>query len=134
MGAGVAVLKAGEVLLIRRGDNGLWDIPGGGRRWWETPARAARRELAEETGLSVGALHPLGVFQHRHTYLDGNTVDWETHVFTSEYAGGEARAGDDAHETRWWPQDALPQAVSDATARYFAALRQPPPLRQHAGA
>ncbi|MFC6665772.1 NUDIX domain-containing protein [Deinococcus radiopugnans] len=87
----MAVLKAGEVLLIRRGDNGLWDIPGGGRRWWETPARAARRELAEETGLSVGALHPLGVFQHRHTYLDGNTVDWETHVFTSEYAG--ARRG-----------------------------------------
>ncbi|MDV6373609.1 NUDIX domain-containing protein [Deinococcus arenicola] len=133
MGAGVAVLKDAEVLLIQRRDNGLWDVPGGGLKSGETPQDTARRELTEETGLSVGLLHPLAVFQHPHTYPDGNWVEWETHVFTAEFTEGEARAGDDAQEARWWPLDALPHAVSDATASYFAALRQPLPVLQHAG-
>lgn len=133
VGAGVAVLKAAEVLLIRRGDNGLWDVPGGASESGEAPEDTARRELAEETGLSVGLLRPLAVFQHPHTYPDGNVVEWETHLFTADSGEGGLRAGDDALDARWWPLDALPQAVSDATAGYFAALRQPPPLRQHAG-
>lgn len=128
VGAGVAVcrgapLNGQEVLLIRRGDNGLWDIPGGGTHWWETPARAARRELREETGLRAGRLGALGRWRHRHTYPDGNVVDWTTHVFRAAYAGGEVRAGDDAAQARWWPISALPTDVSGATAAYFAALR-----------
>ena len=130
IGAGVAVcrpgaLDGGEVLLIRRGDNGRWDIPGGGKHWWESPARAARRELREETGLRVGPLTRLGVWRgpaHRHIYPDGNVVDWTTHVFVAAYVGGEVRAGDDAAQARWWPLAALPADVSGATAAYFAAL------------
>ena len=126
VGAGVAVCRPGEVLLIRRGDNGRWDIPGGGKAWWEAPALAARRELREETGLWVGRLRRLGVWRgpaHRHTYSDGNVVDWTTHVFRAAYAGGVARAGDDAVQARWWPLAALPTDVSGATSTYFAALR-----------
>lgn len=134
VGAGVAVLRAGEMLLIRREDDGLWDVPGGGSESGEAPQETARRELAEETGLSVGVLRPLTVFQHQHTYPDGNLVEWETHVFTADHPGGEVRAGDDALEVGWWPLNALPQATSQTTDHYFAALRQPPPSRQHAGA
>ena len=122
MGAGVAARRGDEVLLVRRRDNGLWDIPGGaGRLEW--PTRAARRELREETGLRVGRLARLGVWAHRHAYPDGRQVDWTTHVFTAAYAGGEPRAGDAAAEVRWWPVRALPTGISETTARYFAALR-----------
>ncbi|GGK97308.1 NUDIX domain-containing protein [Deinococcus radiotolerans] len=123
LGAGIAVLHAGTVLLVRRGDNALWDVPGGGADAGESPEDTARRELREETGLSVGALRSLGVFPHRYTYQDGNVVDWETHVFVAEFAGGEPRALDDAAEVRWWPLSALPGDVSDATRAYFAALQ-----------
>jgi len=107
---------------VRRGDNALWDVPGGGAGAGESPEDTARRELREETGLSVGALRSLGVFPHRHTYPDGKVVAWETHVFTADFAGGEPRASDDAAEVRWWPLSALPGDVSDATRAYFAAL------------
>ncbi|GGL84347.1 phosphohydrolase [Deinococcus aerolatus] len=134
MGAGVAVLKEGQVLRIRRGDNGLWDVLSGDSESGETLQDTARRELAEETGLSVGVLRSLAVFQHPHTYPDGHVVEWEERVFTAEHPGGEVRAGDDALEAGWAPLNALPCIVSNATASDFAALRQSPPLRQHAGA
>ncbi|GGR94179.1 NUDIX domain-containing protein [Deinococcus sedimenti] len=122
MGAGIAVVNGGDVLLICRSDSGRWDVPGGGADAGETPEQTARRELREETGLSVGPVRALGVFPHRYTYQDGNVVDWETHVFVAEFAGGEVRASYDATEARWWPLSALPVDVSDASRAYFAAL------------
>jgi 8-oxo-dGTP diphosphatase len=132
VGAGVAVLKAGEVLLIRRGDDGLWDVPGGSAEAGEAPEHAARRELAEETGLYAGVLRPLAVFQHPYIYPDGNVVEWETHLFMASFCGGAVQAGDDAQEARWWPLDALPQAASGTTARYFEALGQAVAPSRHA--
>ena len=55
-----------RVLLIRRGEApfaGLWAIPGGFVQEEESPERASRRELAEETGLVFdGDLISVGTF------------------------------------------------------------------------
>ena len=48
-----------QVLLVRRGDDpyqGMWAVPGGFKRPTETLDEAARRELAEETGVDAAAL------------------------------------------------------------------------------
>ncbi|MBF2035444.1 MAG: NUDIX hydrolase [Leptolyngbyaceae cyanobacterium T60_A2020_046] len=52
----IPILPSGQVVLVRRADNGLWGLPGGLVDWEEDIATTARRELAEETGLSVERL------------------------------------------------------------------------------
>lgn len=49
----IPILPEGQVALVKRRDNGYWSLPGGLIDWGETIDQAMRRELAEETGLTV---------------------------------------------------------------------------------
>jgi ADP-ribose pyrophosphatase YjhB (NUDIX family) len=49
-------LPDGQIILIRRRDNGLWGLPGGMVDWGEDIPTAVKRELAEETGLEVAKI------------------------------------------------------------------------------
>ncbi len=52
----------GNVLLCRRADVMLWDVPGGTIEIDETPAQGLIREVQEETGLTVAAERLIGVY------------------------------------------------------------------------
>jgi ADP-ribose pyrophosphatase YjhB (NUDIX family) len=56
------VWRDGEILLMRRADNGLWGLPGGFVEIGESVAAAACREVAEETGWSVELGRLIGVY------------------------------------------------------------------------
>lgn len=49
----VPILPDGRIVLVQRRDNGKWSLPGGIVDWGEDIPSAVRRELAEETGLSI---------------------------------------------------------------------------------
>lgn len=126
VGAGIAVLRGEQLLLIQRRDNGLWDIPGGAVNPGENVFLAAIREVTEETGIRVGSATLLDVFSgpgFQHTYPDGNTVDWATVLYLSRDVAGAARAADDAAQAAWWPLKNLPADISPATRAYFQAVQ-----------
>ena len=131
IGAGVAVTVEKQLLLVRRCDNGLWDIPGGAVNSSEILEEAAVRELYEETGIQLqqGALKLVHVFSgpnFRHTYPDGNVVDWITVLYSASLTKViEAQYGDDACAAKWWPLQQLPQNIGNATKAYFLQLQQP---------
>jgi ADP-ribose pyrophosphatase YjhB (NUDIX family) len=49
----IPILPDGQIVLVRRRDNGKWSLPGGMVDWREDIATSVQRELAEETGLEV---------------------------------------------------------------------------------
>lgn len=54
-----------RIVLINRRDNGLWGLPGGMIEWGETIEQTVRRELLEETGLTLVRIQRLvGVYSH----------------------------------------------------------------------
>lgn len=59
----IPILSDGQIVLIRRRDTGEWGLPGGIVNWGEDIPTAARRELAEETGLDIVKIRRLvGVY------------------------------------------------------------------------
>lgn len=70
-GAGCLVVNDGCILLVREG--GDWLVPGGRVEADESPAVAARREVQEETGLSV-EVTGLGAIAEQ-TFVDETSGD-----------------------------------------------------------
>ena len=82
LAAGVLVVRGDRVLMLRRAAEprrGCLDIPGGFMDAGESIEGNARRELREETGLTVGAMRSLGCWWDRY-FLRGfgyfPTMNW----------------------------------------------------------
>jgi 8-oxo-dGTP diphosphatase len=110
--------KARRVLLVLRGRppyEGRWALPGGFVDAFELPEAAARRELAEETGLALGddvQFRLVGVYGEPGRDPRGWTVSVVYAVSVSEPAA-QVAGGDDAADARWFPADALPPLAFD---------------------
>jgi 8-oxo-dGTP diphosphatase len=115
-----------EVLLVCRGQEpyrGRWALPGGFVNENEPLEHAARRELAEETGLVTAApMRQIGTFGDPGRDPRGWTVGV---AFLLELGDEkpEVRGGDDAAEATWHRLDALPPLAFDHDRIVATALK-----------
>ena len=110
----VVLDEAGQVLLQRRTDTGLWGLPGGSVEIGETAAVAVRREVFEETGLRVNAVIPFAFHsgsEQAFTYPNGDSVQcFAISFIIRDWTGVPVADGVEGRELRFWPIDALPKA------------------------
>lgn len=94
----------GRVLLIRRTDNGLWALPGGGQDFGEFIAQTVVRETREETGIEVEPVGIVGVYtnpNHVVEYSDGEVRQQFSLCFRAEYRRGVPTPSNESSEVRW---------------------------------
>ncbi|MGZ4387230.1 MAG: NUDIX domain-containing protein [Gaiellaceae bacterium] len=102
--------EQGRLMLVRRAvepEKGKWDTPGGFLDEGEDPLAALRRELLEETGLTVEPLEFLGAwidwYGDRAEAQAVLSLNW-----TAQVTSGDAQPADDISEIRWFGPDELP--------------------------
>ena len=113
---GVIVLREGRVLLGRRlgsHGKGTWAFPGGHLEFGEDVETCARREVLEETGLTIDAV-ARGPFTS--DVFAGERKHHVTIFVVAFVADGGAREPqlrepDKCAEWRWFPWSALPQPL-----------------------
>jgi ADP-ribose pyrophosphatase YjhB (NUDIX family) len=125
-GTGVTVIGhdlEGRVLLVRHsyGPDG-WYFPGGGIKRREPPARAALRELREETGCHIEALEQVGIIEEE---LSG--APHSAHVFEGVVNDQPIPDGREVIEARFFPLHSLPSPLSPRTQARLDLWR----ARQH---
>ncbi len=111
IGVAVIVVESGRVLLGKRKrahGEGTWAFPGGHLRYGETVEDCARRELMEETGLSIKDLKP-GPYTNDLFSEEGK--HYITLYIVARYAKGqlENREPDKCDGWQWFDWDRLPQ-------------------------
>jgi ADP-ribose pyrophosphatase YjhB (NUDIX family) len=104
--AAVVVDDRQRVLLIQRADNGEWQIPGGVLERGEDIRAGLRREVLEETGLTVHPLRLTGVYQH----VPAGIVALVFRAFAEQ---GDPQPGDEAAAVRWMEFDEVRRLMTE---------------------
>jgi len=116
-------------LLIRRGSEpllGQWSIPGGTLELGETLLEGVAREMLEETGITVRVLNLIEVFERINPYSTPDSRDANIRPrfhfvivdYLCERVSGKAKAGSDATDIAFVPEEDLPHyQLTDAATR-----------------
>jgi 8-oxo-dGTP diphosphatase len=124
IGVSACVWRDGKVLLVERGKEpwkGKWSLPGGSLEFGETVREAARRELAEETGIEAHLDRLVDIDDAIMRDATGVAVaHYSIACFTGYWLRGEARAQDDVARVQWAEIEALDRLdMTPGTADYI---------------
>lgn len=120
--------KEGAVLLQLRGDFKIWGLPAGGVEIGESVQETLKREVMEETGLTVRSARMFGLYTNPAnlvTYPNGDQSQPFTVAFlVDEWSGTVTPDGEESLDLRFFPLDRLPppEQLLPAHRRVFVDL------------
>lgn len=117
VGAGLALLREGKILLYRRKkapEAGHWNILGGKVDHMEPAEQAARREAEEESGLQIDSIRFLCASEQ---IIPEDHQHWLSLIYVCDRFTGEPAMiePEKFHDLGWFSPDALPQPLSRFT-------------------
>jgi 8-oxo-dGTP diphosphatase len=105
LGVGALIFRRDSILLVERGRDplkGYWSLPGGLVEPGERLVDAVKREILEETGLSI---RPVKIFEIFERIMKDAAGRVEYHYVLADYlckvVKGEPKAGDDVSRVQW---------------------------------
>lgn len=107
--AGIVFNESGEVLVIKRRDNGHWEPPGGVLELTETVQQGVQREIREETGITVDVGPLTGVYKNMHRGVVAL-------VFRCTVIAGTIMSSDESAAAEWMEPDAAMGKMDPAYA------------------
>ena len=115
--------RDGSLLLERRADAPVWGLVAGRVDDSETLTDALRREVYEETGLTISRYELFGTFSDPArivSYADGNVYRIASFVYRVEVASFEPlRASAESEELRFFPRSDVLSVELPATQRHI---------------
>ena len=102
-----------DILLQFPRNSQYWSMPAGAIEPGESPIEAVVREVWEETGLTIEPSQIIGVFggkEFRHTYANGDQVEYQVTVYECKIVRGTLEAVDGESEIlRYFKEDSIPK-------------------------
>jgi 8-oxo-dGTP diphosphatase len=126
--AAAVVNEAGQLLAVRRRDNGHWEPPGGILELDETIQAGLIREVHEETGVQVEPVALSGVYKNMRRGIIAL-------VFRCRIVAGEPQPTAEAAQIAWLTPDEIRELMDEAYATRLLDALQPGPaaVRAHDG-
>ncbi|TYS67441.1 NUDIX domain-containing protein [Sutcliffiella horikoshii] len=104
-----------EILFQYPKNSDYWSLPAGAIEPGESPAEAVVREVWEETALEVEPISIIGVFggkEFRHTYANGDRVEYQVTVYECKIISGTLEAMDGESEIlKFFKADDIPKLM-----------------------
>ncbi len=118
--------QRGKILLVKHSYNDQWGLIGGSIELDEAPEAAARREAAEEIGVSLEHLRILGAVggpEFRVDYPNGDQVAYVSVVYEATLGPEQPRPdGEETIDARWFEIDELLTLDLNSFARVVFAV------------
>lgn len=113
VGVGVIILDGTKILLGKRKNahgSGTWSPPGGHLEFGETPQECARREVLEETGLTI---NKITAGPYTNDFFQQEQKHYITLFMVAQYAGGnpELLEPNKCESWQWFDVNQLPQPL-----------------------
>ena len=119
---GVVRNGSGRVLLVRRADDGYWELPGGRVEVGESASAAVVREVAEEAGVTINVTGLAGVYSdpgHVLAYPEGRGTYQQVAIcFHAVSADHHTQPDhDETTAAAWFEPDQTPQLAMHPAMR-----------------